>query len=30
MRGALEKAGNNIPLLVQRGENTLFLALNLQ
>lgn len=29
-RSALESAGKNIPLLVQRDGNTLFLALNLQ
>lgn len=29
-RSALEQAGKNIPLLVQRGNTTLFLALNLQ
>ena len=29
-RSALENAGKNVPLLVQRDGNTLFLALNLQ
>ena len=29
-RSALESAGKNVPLLVQREGNTLFLALNLQ
>ena len=30
LRSALENAGKNVPLLVQRDGNTLFLALNLQ